>query len=339
LDRLFSYDAVPEKWKTEGGESSMGTVSNLKIDLVEVCETAARACAPFVGSGQKDEGDGMAVDAMRKRINKVKMNGMIVIGEGAKDEAPALYDGEKVGTGEGIGVDIAVDPIEGTNLFAKDMPGSIVTLAAAPEGSMYRPGSCFYMDKQVYPKAARGKIDAEAPVAERLSQLAKALGKEVRELKIFILEKPRHQKLMKEVYAAGAKIRLATDGDVNGAIQAVLNMGSDALLGIGGTPEGIVTACAARAMGAEMFGRMAPQKDFEIELCKKEGIDTNRIIARDELVTSDDCLFIATGLTSGAYVRHVKVGYDAYGKHKTTDTVVLDGGIGNIRHVVTTVHV
>ncbi|MDQ6958631.1 MAG: class II fructose-bisphosphatase [Mariprofundaceae bacterium] len=317
----------------------MGRVSNLKIDLVEVCEAAARACAPFVGSGQKDEGDGLAVDAMRKRINEVKMNGMIVIGEGAKDEAPALYDGEKVGTGEGIGVDIAVDPIEGTNLFAKDMPGSIVTLAAAPEGSMYRPGSCFYMEKQVYPKAACGKIDAEAPVSDRLSQLAKALGKEVRELKIFILDKPRHQELMQEVYAAGAKIRLATDGDVNGAIQAILNMGSDALFGIGGTPEGIVTACAARAMGAEMFGRMAPQKDFEIEMCKKEGVDTTHILTRDELVTSDDCLFIATGLTSGAYVRHVKVGYDAYGKHKTTDTVVLDGGIGNIRHVVTTVHV
>lgn len=317
----------------------MGRVSNLKIDLVEVCEAAARACAPFVGSGQKDEGDGLAVDAMRKRINEVKMNGMIVIGEGAKDEAPALYDGEKVGTGEGIGVDIAVDPIEGTNLFAKDMPGSIVTLAAAPEGSMYRPGSCFYMDKQVYPKAARGKIDAEAPVSDRLNQLARALGKKVCELKIFILDKPRHQELMQKVYAAGAKIRLATDGDVNGAIQAVLNMGSDALFGIGGTPEGIVTACAARAMGAEMFGRMAPQKDFEIELCKKEGVDTTRTLTRDELVTSDDCLFIATGLTSGAYVRHVKVGYDAYGKHKTTDTVVLDGGIGNIRHVITTVHV
>jgi len=317
----------------------MGRVSNLKIDLVEVCEAAARACAPFVGSGQKDEGDGLAVDAMRKRINEVKMKGMIVIGEGAKDEAPALYDGEKVGTGEGISVDIAVDPIEGTNLFAKDMPGSIVTLAAAPEGSMYRPGSCFYMEKQVYPKAACGKIDAEAPVSDRLNQLARALGKEVRELKIFILDKPRHQELMQEVYASGAKIRLATDGDVNGAIQAVLNMGSDALFGIGGTPEGIVTACAARAMGAEMFGRMAPQKDFEIEMCKKEGVDTTRILTRDELVTSDDCLFIATGLTSGAYVRHVKVGYDAYGKHKTTDTVVLDGGIGNIRHVVTTVHV
>ncbi len=317
----------------------MGSVSNLKIDLVEVCEAAARACAPFVGSGQKDEGDGLAVDAMRKRINEVKMKGMIVIGEGAKDEAPALYDGEEVGTGEGIGVDIAVDPIEGTNLFAKDMPGSIVTLAAAPAGAMYRPGSCFYMEKQVYPKAAFGKIDAEAPVADRLHQLANALGKKVHELKIFILDKPRHQELMQEVYATGAKIRLATDGDVNGAIQAVLNMGSDALFGIGGTPEGIVTACAARAMGAEMFGRMAPQKDFEIELCQKEGVDTTRILARDDLVTSDDCLFVATGLTSGAYVRHVKVGYDAYGKHKTTDTVVLDGGMGNIRHVITTVHV
>jgi len=250
----------------------MPTVADLKIDLVEVCEAAARACAPFVGSGQKDEGDGLAVDAMRERINQVKMKGVIVIGEGAKDEAPALYDDEPVGTGEGIGVDIAVDPIEGTNLFAKDAAGSIVTLAAAPAHSMYRPGSCFYMEKQVYPKAARGKIDPEAPVADRLNQLATALGKTIAEVTVFVLDKPRHQTLLKEIYACGAKVRLATDGDVNGAIQAVLNKGSDALFGIGGTPEGIVTACAARAMGAEMFGRMAPQKGFEVELCRKENI-------------------------------------------------------------------
>ncbi|MBF0281524.1 MAG: class II fructose-bisphosphatase [Zetaproteobacteria bacterium] len=316
----------------------MSCVADLKIDLVEVCEAAARACAPFVGSGQKDEGDGLAVDAMRARINQVKMKGVVVIGEGAKDEAPALYDSEAVGTGEGIGVDIAVDPIEGTNLFAKDLPGSIVTLAAAPAGSMYQPGSCFYMDKQVYPKAARGKIDPEAPVADRLHQLAKALGKDIREVRVFVLEKPRHKQLLQEIYACGAKVRLATDGDVNGAIQAVLNKGSDALFGIGGTPEGIVTACAARAMGAEMFGRMAPQKDFEIELCKKEGIDTKRIITRDELVTSDDCMFVATGLTSGAYVDHVKVGRDAEGRFMTTDTVVLSSSVGNIRRVITTVH-
>lgn len=317
----------------------MSTVADLKIDLVEVCEAAARACAPFVGSGQKDEGDGLAVDAMRERINTVKMKGVVVIGEGAKDEAPALYDDEPVGTGEGIGVDIAVDPIEGTNLFAKDMPGSIVTLAAAPADSMYRPGSCFYMDKQVYPKAARGKIDAEAPVADRLSQLAKSLGKDINELRVFILDKPRHKEMIQEVYACGAKVRLATDGDVNGAIQAVLNMGSDALFGIGGTPEGIVTACAARAMGAEMFGRMAPQKDFEIKLCEEEGIDTKRIITRDELVTSDDCMFIATGLTSGAYVHHVQVGHDEAGPYMTTDTVVLSGSVGNIRRVQTTLHI
>ena len=317
----------------------MGSVCDLKIDLVEVCEAAARACAPFVGSGKKDEGDGLAVDAMRKRINQVNMRGLIVIGEGAKDEAPALYDGEEVGTGNGIEVDIAVDPIEGTNLFAKDMPGSIVTLAAAPQGSMYRPGSCFYMDKQVYPKAARGKIDPEAPVADRLQQLALALGKQVSELRVFVLDKPRHQGIIQEIYASGAKVRLATDGDVNGAVQAVLNKGSDALFGIGGTPEGIVTACAARAMGAEMFGRMAPQKDFEIELCKKEGIDTKRIITRDELVTSDDCMFIATGLTSGAYVQQVNTGADMDGRYMTTDTVVLSGSVGNIRRVQTTLHI
>jgi len=321
-----------------GGES-MNTVADLKIDLVEVCEAAARACAPFVGSGQKDEGDGLAVDAMRTRINQVKMKGVIVIGEGAKDEAPALYDDEEVGDGRGIGVDIAVDPIEGTNLFARDAAGSIVTLAAAPAGTMFRPGSCFYMEKQVYPKAARGKIDPTASVEVRLGQLAKALNKEVTELTIFVLDKPRHAGLLKEIYACGAKVRLSTDGDVNGAIQAVLNMGSDALLGIGGTPEGIVTACAARAMGAEMFGRMAPQKDFEIKLCEEEGIDTTTYLTRDELVTSDDCMFIATGLTSGEYVEHVKVGTDSDGKFMTTDTVVLSGSVGNIRRVQTTQHV
>jgi len=156
---------------------------------------------------------------------------------------------------------------------------------------------------------------------------------------VFVLDKPRHQQLLKDIYGCGAKVRLATDGDVNGAIQAVLNKASDPLFGIGGTPEGIVTACAARAMGAEMFGRMAPQKDFEVKLCEEEGIDTSRFITRDELVTSDDCMFIATGLTSGEYVDHVKVGIDADGKYMTTDTVVLSGSVGNIRRVQTTLHI
>lgn len=317
----------------------MTTVADLKLELIEVCEAAARACAPFIGSGKKDEGDGLAVDAMRLRINQVKMKGVVVIGEGAKDEAPALYDGEVVGTGEGLAVDIAVDPIEGTNLFAKDMPGSIVTLAAAPKATMFKPGPCFYMEKQVYPRAARGKIDPEAPVADRLQQLAKALNKEVGEIRVFVLEKPRHRELIQAIYACGAKVRLSSDGDVNGAIQAILTKGCDALLGIGGTPEGIVSACAARAMGAEMFGRMTPQKDFEKELCQQQGIDTVRIMTRDELVTSDDVLFIATGLTSGAYLHHVRSGNDDAGKFMTTDSIVLSGARGNFRRVETMLHV
>lgn len=312
---------------------------HLEIPLVEVTEAAARACAPFIGSGKKDEGDGLAVDAMRKALNAIPMRGEIVIGEGAKDEAPMLYDGERVGTGEGPEIDLAVDPIEGTNLFANDMPGSICTLAAAPAGTMYRPGACFYMDKQVYPRPARGKIDPEAPLKDRLTALANALGKDLEEIKVFVLAKPRHEQLIADIRALGAKVRLATDGDVNGAIQAILNMGADALLGIGGTPEGIVTACAARALGAEMFGRMAPQKPAEIEACKREGVDTQRILTRDELVKSDDVLFIATGLTSGAYVRHVKIGRDDGGRYMTTDTVVLSGHLGNMRRVVTTKHV
>ena len=317
----------------------MSTVADLKIDLVEVCEAAARACAPFVGSGQKDEGDGLAVAAMRKRINQVKMQGVIVIGEGAKDEAPALYDGERVGTGEGLAVDIAVDPIEGTNLFARDMPGSIVTLAAAPKDAMYKPGPCYYMEKQVYPRVARGKIDPQAPIADRLQQLSRVLDKDIRDIRVFVLDKPRHRDMIQEIYACGAKVRLSTDGDVNGAIQAILNIGSDALFGIGGTPEGIVKACAARAMGAEMFGRMAPQKEAEIALCKKAGIDTRRMLHCDELVRSDDVMFIATGLTSGAYVHHVKTGRDDRGRYMTTDTIVLSGSLGNVRRVQTTLHV
>jgi len=311
-------------------------IADLQMHFVEVCEAAVRACAPEIGSGKKEEGDQLAVDAMRARLNQTPIQGVVVIGEGAKDEAPMLYDGEEVGTGEGPKVDLAVDPIEGTNLFARNMPGSICTIAAAPAGAMYRPGPCFYMDKQVYPAAARGKIDAEAPVDVRIRQLADALGKDVREICIFVLDKPRHKQLLQEIYATGARVRLASDGDVNGAIQAMLGAGVDALFGIGGTPEGIVTACAARALGAEMFGRMAPQKDYEIENCKKAGVDTETILTRDELVSSDDVLFIATGLTTGEYVRGVQIERVGERKRITTESVVLAPG-GVVRRVVTTV--
>ncbi len=312
-----------------------GRIADLELFLVKVCEAAARACAPYRGSGRKEEGDQLAVDAMRQALNEIPMDAEVVIGEGAKDEAPMLYDGERVGTG-GIAVDLAVDPIEGTNLFARNMPGSICTIAAAPKGAMYRPGPCFYMDKQVYPAACRGKMDPEAPVADRIRQLAKVLGKDVAEICIFVLDKPRHKGLLQEIYATGAKVRLASDGDVNGAIQAMLGAGVDALFGIGGTPEGIVTACAARALGAEMFGRMAPQKDYEIENCKKAGVDTESILTRDELVSADDVLFIATGLTTGEYVAGVEIVREGDVRRMTTETVVLAPG-GVVRRVRTTV--
>ncbi len=316
----------------------MFELTSLKIPLVGVTESAARACAPYIGSGKKDEGDGMAVDAMRSALNQIEMTGTIVIGEGAKDEAPMLYDGEAVGIGQGPQIDIAVDPIEGTNLFATDAPGSICTLAAAPAGTMYRPGACFYMDKQVYPRSARGRLDPQAPVPDRLKALADAVNKDLGDLKVFILDKPRHEQLVGEIYAVGAKVRLVSDGDVNGAVMAILNKGVDALFGIGGTPEGIVSACAARAMGAEMFGRMAPQKPDEVEACEAAGVDTHTWLGRDELIASNDILFLASGLTRGDYVNGVVMGRDANGHFITTDTVVIAGANGNVRSIRTTVH-
>ncbi len=316
----------------------MFELTTLKIPLVGVTESAARACAPYIGSGNKEEGDGIAVDAMRAALNGIEMDGTIVIGEGAKDEAPMLYDGENVGTGQGAKIDIAVDPIEGTNLFAFDNPGSICTLAAAPAGTMYRPGDCFYMDKQIYPRAAAGRIDPAAPVAERLALLADAVNKEIGDIKVFVLKRPRHDDLVQQIYRAGAKVKLLGDGDVNGAIMAILNQGVDALLGIGGTPEGIVSACAARAMGAEMFGRMAPQKDEEIAACERSGVDTVTWLHRDDLIGVDDILFVATGLTRGDYVNGVTMARDASGHFVTTDTIVIAGANGNVRRISTTVH-
>ncbi len=316
----------------------MFELTSLKIPLVGVTESAARACAPFIGSGKKDEGDGMAVDAMRSALNQIEMAGTIVIGEGAKDDAPMLFDGEIVGTGQGPKIDIAVDPIEGTNLFATDAPGSICTLAAAPAGTMYRPGVCFYMDKQVYPRSARGRIDPQAPVRDRLAALADAVNKDIGDIKVFVLSKPRHERLVSEIYGVGAKVRLVSDGDVNGAVMAILNQGVDALFGIGGTPEGIVSACAARAMGAEMFGRMAPQKTEEVQACRTEGVDTENWLDRDTLIGSDDILFLASGLTRGDYVDGVVMGRDATGHFIATDTIVIAGANGNVRRIRTSVH-
>ncbi|WP_312262767.1 class II fructose-bisphosphatase [Candidatus Igneacidithiobacillus taiwanensis] len=309
----------------------MATIRNLALSLLPVTESAARAASGWIGRGEKELGDGAAVDAMRAAIAQVPMRGTVVIGEGEKDEAPMLYNGEAVGSGSGPEVDIAVDPVEGTTFLANGMPGSICVLAAAPKGSMFRPGPAFYMDKLVVPAPARGKIDPAAPMKDKLHALAKALGKDVKELRIFLLKKPRHEEMIREIQAAGATVRLQTDGDVSGGIMAALGTKVDAMMGIGGTPEGVITACAARAMGADMFGALAPQKPGEAEAIAAAGLKIGQWMGRDELVSSDDVLFVATGLTSG----DILDGVSRSRFFVESESLVISGHDGILRRVRT----
>lgn len=309
----------------------MATIRNLALSLLPVTENAARAASAWIGRGEKERGDGAAVDAMRAALSEVPMRGVVVIGEGEKDEAPMLYNGESVGSGGGPEVEIAVDPVEGTTFMAGGMPGSICVLAAAPKGSMFRPGPAFYMDKLVVPAPARGKIDPAAPMVDKLAALARALGKEVRELRIFVLKKPRHEAMIREIQAAGAAVRLQTDGDVSGGIMAALGVKVDAMMGIGGTPEGVISACAARAMGADMFGCLAPQKPGEAEAIAAAGLKAGQWLGLNDLVASDDVLFVATGLTSGDILDGVSRSH----YFVESESLVISGHDGILRRVRT----
>ncbi|MEY2334497.1 class II fructose-bisphosphatase [Acidithiobacillus ferrianus] len=309
----------------------MASIRNLALSLLPVTESAARAASGWIGRGEKELGDGAAVDAMRAAIAEVPMRGVVIIGEGEKDEAPMLYNGEVVGSGTGPEVEIAVDPVEGTTFLAHGMPGSICVLAAAPKGSMFRPGPAYYMDKLIVPAPARGKIDPAAPVRDKLHDLALALGKEVRELRIFLLKKPRHEAMIREIQAAGAAVRLQTDGDVSGGIMAALGTKVDAMMGIGGTPEGVISACAARAMGADMFGALAPQKPGEAEAIAAAGLKAGQWLGRDDLVSSDDVLFVATGLTSGDILDGVTRSH----YFVESESLVISGHDGILRRVRT----
>ncbi len=309
----------------------MASIRNLALSLLPVTESAARAASGWIGRGEKELGDGAAVDAMRAAIAEVPMRGVVIIGEGEKDEAPMLYNGEVVGSGTGPEVEIAVDPVEGTTFLAHGMPGSICVLAAAPKGSMFRPGPAYYMDKLIVPAPARGKIDPAAPMRDKLHDLARALGKEVRELRIFLLKKPRHEAMIREIQAAGAAVRLQTDGDVSGGIMAALGTKVDAMMGIGGTPEGVISACAARAMGADMFGALAPQKPGEAEAIAAAGLKAGQWLGRDDLVSSDDVLFVATGLTSGDILDGVTRSH----YFVESESLVISGHDGILRRVRT----
>ena len=237
---------------------------NLALDLVRITEAAALASARWLGKGDKNGGDQAAVDAMRLSFNSVDIAGKVIIGEGEKDEAPMLYNGEKLGTGKGPKVDVAVDPVEGTNLLAFGRPNAISVVGVAPSGAMYDPGPSYYMKKLVVPAEARDVVDINAPVEDNLKKAAKALGKDVDDLVVFVLDKPRHKNLIQEIRQAGARIQLHTDGDVAGALMAVDPLSDvDIMVGTGGTPEGVLAACAIKAVGGQILAQLDPQKEHE----------------------------------------------------------------------------
>lgn len=280
---------------------------NLALELVRATEAAALTAARWVGRGQKEAGDQAAVDALRLLLGTVRMNGVIVIGEGEKDEAPMLYNGERVGNGRGPEVDVAVDPVEGTNLLAKGLPNSLAVVAIAPRGTMWNPGPAFYMDKLVVGPEAVGKVDLDAPVAENVAAVARAKGIDVDEVTVVILDRTRNQDKIEAVRAAGARIRLISDGDVAPALMTSLpDTGIDMVIGSGGTPEGVITACAMRGLGGEIQGRLAPQSDMERERLLAAGYDLDRKLTHHELAAGDDQFFAATAITQGDFLRGVR---------------------------------
>ena len=304
---------------------------NLALELVRVTEAAAMAAARFVGRGDKDEADGAAVAAMRTFITSVAMNGTVVIGEGEKDNAPMLFNGEKVGDGTGPEVDVAVDPIDGTTLAAKGMPNAISVLAVAERGAMYDPSAVFYMDKLVVGREAAGVIDITAPIKVNLAAIAKAKGETIADITVCILDRPRHDQMVREIREAGARIKFITDGDVAGAISAARSgTGVDVLMGIGGTPEGIITACALKCLGGEIQSRLWPRDDAERRRALDAGHDLDRVLTTGDLVRGDNVFFCATGITDGELLKGVR--YHAGGS--TTNSIVMRGRSGTIRDLL-----
>ncbi len=304
---------------------------NLALEIVRVTEAAALASARWQGTGDKEGGDQAAVDAMRKMLESVEMDGTVIIGEGEKDEAPMLYNGERVGTGNPPGVDIAVDPVDGTRLLAEGRPGALAVLAAAPAGTMFDPGPLVYMHKIIVGPSAADVIDIEAPIADNLTKVARANGKSVNDLVIIMLDRDRHEGFKKEIRQAGARLQLITDGDVAGGVLAAWEARGDVdmLFGIGGTPEGVTTACAVKALGGRILGKVHPRNDEERRMAIDLGFDIDAVLDTDDLVTSDDCFFAATGITPGQLVEGVT--FD--GRGATTETLMMRGKSGTVRVV------
>jgi fructose-1,6-bisphosphatase II len=301
---------------------------NLAMELVRVTEAAALAASRWVGRGDKEGADGAAVDAMRVILESVPMDGIVVIGEGEKDEAPMLYNGERIGDGTPPQTDIAVDPVEGTSLTALGLGNAISVIAVSERGTMFDPGPCFYMEKIAVGPDCLGVVDITKSPTENLEAVAKAKGESVRDLTAVILERPRHADLIAEVRAAGARIRLISAGDVIGAVSTAWpNSGADILFGIGGTPEGVIAAAALKCMGGELQGRLWPQNETERAAAVAAGYDLDRVLSTNDLVRGDNCFFAVTGITDGEVLKGVH--YDAQGA--TTQSLVMRSKSGTVR--------
>jgi fructose-1,6-bisphosphatase II len=297
---------------TPAGQRSADPDRNLALELVRATEAAAMAASRYLGRGDKEQVDQAAVDAMRPVLGTIAMRGTVVIGEGEKDNAPMLYNGEQVGTGSDPEVDIAVDPVDGTTLTAKSLPNAIAVVALAERGTMFDPGPCVYMEKIAVGRDAADVVDLDAPVEDNLARIAAVKGVKISELTVCILDRPRHEEeLVGRVRAAGARIKFLLDGDVAGAIMAARpETGVDVLIGVGGTPEGVLAACALKCMGGAMFGRLHPRDDDERRRSLEAGYDLKQVLSVDDLVRGDNVFFAATGVTDGELLRGVRYGQD-----------------------------
>jgi fructose-1,6-bisphosphatase II len=301
---------------------------NLALELVRVTEAAAMAAARKMGYGDKEAVDQAAVDAMRAVLGSVPMTGTVVIGEGEKDSAPMLYNGEEIGNGQDPQVDIAVDPVDGTTLTAKSQPNAIAVVALSERGTMFDPGPCVYMEKLAAGPEGAEVLDFEAPIADNLSKLARAKGGDVSDLTVCILDRPRHREIVEQVRQAGARIKLIPDGDVAGAIMAARpGTGVDLLIGVGGTPEAVIAACALKCLDGVMFGRLWPRDDGERQAALDAGYDLDQVLAIDDLVRGDNVFFAATGVTDGELVRGVR--FD--GRGATTQSLSMRSKSGTVR--------
>lgn len=319
---------VPTRNDLHDGERAAGTLSRLEPSALAATQAAAMQCEPLVGRGDPKGADAAATEAMRAVLGGAPGTGTVVIGEGEKDSAPMLFNGERLGTGGGSEFDIAVDPLEGTTLCAKGLPGALATIAVAESGALMSPEPAFYMDKLVAPRAARDAIDLTDTPDANLERVARALGKRVDELWVVVLDKPRHEDLIARVQGAGARVTAPPEGDVAGALAALLpDGGADLLLGVGGTPEGIMTACAVKGLGGAMQARLAPQGEDEERAVAEAGLDTERVYELDDLVTAE-AFFVATGVSDGPLLR----GPWRQGDQMLTESIIV--AAGSVRRVI-----